>query len=126
RHADPGAAAALAAGHAGRGRGRGDRTVTSVQGQHRDVGLPPALPKEGTADGAPGPEATAHRSVRVAWRRRNLLALVGLVVATSFGQAAFVGIAAYATAWLTTAYGASPWLGLVFALALTGITALVI
>ena len=31
---------------------------------------------------------------------------------TSFGQAAFVGIAAYATGWLTTAQGLSPWLGL--------------
>ncbi len=42
---------------------------------------------------------------------------------TSFGQAAFVGIAAYATAWLTTAEGASPWLGLLFGLALTGLVA---
>ena len=32
---------------------------------------------------------------------------------------------AYATAWLTTAHGASPWLGLLFALALTGVAALV-
>ena len=54
----------------------------------------------------------------------GLVLLTGVGGATSFGQAAFVGIAAYATAWLTTAHGASPWLGLVFALALTGLSAL--
>ncbi len=42
----------------------------------------------------------------------GLVLLTGVGGATSFGQAAFVGIAAYATAWLTTAQGASPWLGL--------------
>ena len=52
--------------------------------------------------------------------------LTGIGGATSFGQAAFVGIAAYASAWLTTAHGVSPWLGLLFALALTGIAALAI
>jgi branched-chain amino acid transport system permease protein len=46
----------------------------------------------------------------------GLVLLTGIGGATSFGQAAFVGIAAYASAWLTTAHGASPWLGLVFAL----------
>ena len=56
----------------------------------------------------------------------GLVLLTGVGGATSFGQAAFVGIAAYASAWLTTAHGASPWLGLVFALALTGASALVI
>ena len=45
------------------------------------------------------------------------LAALGLVLLTgiggmlSFGQAAFVGIAAYATAWLTALQGYSPWLG---------------
>ena len=53
----------------------------------------------------------------------GLVLLTGIGGATSFGQAAFVGIAAYATAWLTTAHGASPWLGLVFALGLTGVSA---
>jgi branched-chain amino acid transport system permease protein len=60
------------------------------------------------------------------------LAALGLVLLTgiggivSFGQAAFVGIAAYATAWLTTVQGASPWLGLVFACAVTcGVAAIV-
>ncbi len=56
----------------------------------------------------------------------GLVLLTGVGGATSFGQAAFVGIAAYATAWLTTAQGMSPWLGLVFALLLTGSSALVI
>ena len=56
----------------------------------------------------------------------GLVLLSGIGGATSFGQAAFVGIAAYATAWLTTTQGLSPWLGLVFALALTGISALAI
>ena len=56
----------------------------------------------------------------------GLVLLTGIGGATSFGQAAFVGIAAYASAWLTTAQGASPWLGLPFALALTGVAALVI
>lgn len=56
----------------------------------------------------------------------GLVVLTGVGGATSFGQAAFVGIAAYGTAWLTTTYGASPWLGLVFALVLTGVSALVI
>ena len=56
----------------------------------------------------------------------GLVLLTGVGGATSFGQAAFVGIGAYATAWLTTAHGASPWLGLVFGLVLTGLAALAI
>jgi len=54
------------------------------------------------------------------------LAALGLVLLTgiggmlSFGQAAFVGIAAYATAWLTVKEDCSPWLGLMLALLLTG------
>ena len=56
----------------------------------------------------------------------GLVLLTGVGGATSFGQAAFVGIAAYGSAWLTTAHGASPWLGLVFALLLTGVSALAI
>ncbi|MDL9998535.1 branched-chain amino acid ABC transporter ATP-binding protein/permease [Variovorax sp. J22P240] len=56
----------------------------------------------------------------------GLVMLTGIGGATSFGQAAFVGIAAYATAWLTTAQGLSPWLGLLFALLLTGLSALAI
>ena len=53
------------------------------------------------------------------------LAAIGLVLLTgiggivSFGQAAFVGIAAYATAWASALQGQSPWLGLVLAVGLT-------
>ncbi len=56
----------------------------------------------------------------------GLVLLTGVGGATSFGQAAFVGIGAYSTAWLTTAHGVSPWLGLLFALSLTGLAALTI
>ena len=86
-------------------------------------------------DDRPRRRPRRHRRDRgLGWRRRSgppqftitllnyigIYALVALGVVlltgvgglTSFGQAAFVGIAAYATAWLTTAAGASPWLGL--------------
>ena len=56
----------------------------------------------------------------------GLVLLTGIGGATSFGQAAFVGIGSYATAWLSTAHGMSPWLGLLFALLLTGLSALAI
>jgi branched-chain amino acid transport system permease protein len=56
----------------------------------------------------------------------GLVMLTGVGGATSFGQAAFVGIAAYASAWLSTAQGLSPWIGLAFALLLTGLAALAI
>src|SRR6185436_20152843 len=56
----------------------------------------------------------------------GLVMLTGVGGATSFGQAAFVGIAAYTSAWLSTAHGWSPWLGLVLALALTATAALII
>ncbi|KRR24909.1 hypothetical protein CQ14_06165 [Bradyrhizobium lablabi] len=53
------------------------------------------------------------------------LAAIGLALLTgvggivSFGQAAFVGVAAYSTAWVTALNGYSPWLGLVLAVVLT-------
>ena len=53
----------------------------------------------------------------------GVVLLTGVGGMTSFGQAAFVGIGAYATAWLTTAHGASPWLGFLLAVALTGVVA---
>lgn len=56
----------------------------------------------------------------------GLVLLTGVGGATSFGQAAFVGIGAYGTAWLTTSQGVSPWLGLLFALVLTGLAAFAI
>ncbi len=56
----------------------------------------------------------------------GLILLTGIGGVTSFGQAAFVGIAAYSTAWLTTTMQLSPWIGLIFALVLTGSAALII
>ncbi len=53
----------------------------------------------------------------------GLVLLTGVGGLTSFGQAAFVGIGAYTTAWLTTAYGLSPWLTLFIGLALTAVVA---
>lgn len=55
----------------------------------------------------------------------SALAVLGLVVLTgvggltSFGQAAFVGLGAYSTAWLTTVHQLSPWIGLALGLVLT-------
>jgi branched-chain amino acid transport system permease protein len=56
----------------------------------------------------------------------GLVVLTGVSGLTSFGQAAFVGIGAYATAWLNTAMGWSPWLGLLAGLLLTGVVAWVL
>ncbi len=56
----------------------------------------------------------------------GLVMLTGVGGMTSFGQAAFVGFGAYATALLTTAYGWSPWLTLPVSLAVTVAAALVI
>jgi ABC-type branched-subunit amino acid transport system ATPase component/ABC-type branched-subunit amino acid transport system permease subunit len=53
----------------------------------------------------------------------GLVLLTGMGGLTSFGQAAFVGIGAYATAWLTVAQGLSPWLGLGLALLASGAVA---
>jgi branched-chain amino acid transport system permease protein len=44
----------------------------------------------------------------------------------AFGQATFVGIGAYATAYLSTAQGLSPWLGLAAGLVVTGLVSLLI
>ena len=49
----------------------------------------------------------------------GLVLLTGVGGLTSFGQAAFVGLGAYTTAYLTTAYGVSPWLTLLAGLGLT-------
>ncbi|HEY0352303.1 MAG TPA: branched-chain amino acid ABC transporter ATP-binding protein/permease, partial [Enterovirga sp.] len=53
----------------------------------------------------------------------GLVVLTGIGRMTSFGQAMFVGISAYATAVLTVRFGWSPWATLPVALALTGLTA---
>jgi len=49
----------------------------------------------------------------------GLVLLTGVGGLTSFGQAAFVGIGAYTTAYLTTAMAWSPWLALVAGLVIT-------
>ncbi|MFA7268521.1 MAG: branched-chain amino acid ABC transporter ATP-binding protein/permease [Sterolibacterium sp.] len=65
----------------------------------------------------------------------GLVLLTGVGGLTSFGQAAFVGLGAYVTAYLTTAsempvwlapFGASPWLALLVGLVLTAIVALLL
>lgn len=56
----------------------------------------------------------------------GLVLLTGVGGLTSFGQAAFVGVGAYTTAWFTTTYGWSPWLGLVLGLIFTGAIAFVL
>lgn len=56
----------------------------------------------------------------------GLVLLTGVAGLTSFGQAAFVGIGAYATAWVTLNTGLSPWLGLLAGLAITGVSALIV
>jgi branched-chain amino acid transport system permease protein len=45
--------------------------------------------------------------------------LTGIGGLTSFGQAAFVGLGAYATAYLTTRHGMSPWGTLIVGMAIT-------
>jgi branched-chain amino acid transport system permease protein len=56
----------------------------------------------------------------------GLVLLTGVGGLTSFGQAAFVGIGAYTTAWLTLNTGMSPWLTLFVGLALTAVSALIV
>jgi branched-chain amino acid transport system permease protein len=65
----------------------------------------------------------------------GLVLLTGVGGLTSFGQAAFVGLGAYTTAWLTTTQGlppalallgGSPWLALILGLVLTALVALVL
>ncbi len=56
----------------------------------------------------------------------GLVLLTGVGGLTSFGQAAFVGIGAYTTAWLTLNTGMSPWLTVFVGLALTGVSALIV
>ena len=53
----------------------------------------------------------------------GLVLLTGVTGMTSFGQAAFVGLGAYASAYLSTTWGISPWLGLLAGIVITVITA---
>jgi branched-chain amino acid transport system permease protein len=56
----------------------------------------------------------------------GLVLLTGIGGMTSFGQAAFVGVGAYTTAFLTTQYGVSPWLALIVGVVLTALIALML
>ncbi|MET0335190.1 MAG: branched-chain amino acid ABC transporter ATP-binding protein/permease [Rhizobacter sp.] len=56
----------------------------------------------------------------------GLVLLTGVAGLTSFGQAAFVGMGAYTTAYLTTAHGLSPWVTVWIGLVITGVFALVL
>ena len=65
----------------------------------------------------------------------GLVLLTGVGGLTSFGQAAFVGLGAYTTAWLTTSQelpgwlaviGSSPWLALIAGLVLTALVAIIL
>jgi ABC-type branched-subunit amino acid transport system ATPase component/ABC-type branched-subunit amino acid transport system permease subunit len=56
----------------------------------------------------------------------GLVLLTGIGGMTSFGQAAFVGVGAYTTAFLTTQYGVSPWLALIAGVILTALIALML
>ncbi|TXT39444.1 MAG: branched-chain amino acid transport system ATP-binding protein [Comamonadaceae bacterium] len=56
----------------------------------------------------------------------GLVLLTGIGGLTSFGQAAFVGIGAYTSAYLTVNMGWSPWLTVFAGLLITGISALVV
>lgn len=52
----------------------------------------------------------------------GLVLLTGIGGLTSFGQAAFVGVGAYTTAWLTTNMGLSPWLTIFAAIIATALS----
>jgi branched-chain amino acid transport system permease protein len=56
----------------------------------------------------------------------GICVLTGIAGQVSFGQAAFVGLGAYATAWLSSVHGVSPWIGVLAGLAVTGAFALVL
>mgnify|MGYP000199151387 CR=1 FL=1 len=56
----------------------------------------------------------------------GLVLLTGVGGLTSFGQAAFVGVGAYTTAYLTLNTGMSPWLTVFVGLGITAVSALVV
>ncbi len=56
----------------------------------------------------------------------GLVLLTGIGGLTSFGQAAFVGIGAYTSAYLTVNLGFSPWITLFIGLGITGVSALLL
>src|SRR5699024_7946845 len=56
----------------------------------------------------------------------GLVLLTGVAGLTSFGQAAFVGIGAYTTAYLTTAMSWTPWSGVALGLLVTFVLACIL
>lgn len=56
----------------------------------------------------------------------GLVLLTGIGGLTSFGQAAFVGIGAYSTAYMSAVLGWSPWIGLLGGLLIAGVAAALI
>ena len=56
----------------------------------------------------------------------GLVLLTGIAGMVSFGQASFMGIAAYATAWSSVLMGYSPWLGLILAVVVTCVVAAIV
>ena len=56
----------------------------------------------------------------------GLVLLTGVAGLTSFGQAAFVGIGAYASGWLTLNADLSPWITLFLGFIITGASALLV
>ncbi len=56
----------------------------------------------------------------------GLVLLTGIGGLTSFGQAAFAGLGAYASAYLSVKLGISPWIGLLAGLVITLVVALVL
>src|SRR5262249_50039582 len=56
----------------------------------------------------------------------GLVLLTGVAGLTSFGQAAFVGLGAYTTAWLALNLQWSPWATLPVGLAITAVSALLL
>src|SRR3546814_4889852 len=56
----------------------------------------------------------------------GLVVLTGVAGVMSFGQAMFVGVGAYTSAYLSMQYGLSPWIGLAAAIAVGGAFAWVV
>jgi hypothetical protein len=65
-------------------------------------------------------------SACTAWWILGLVLLTGVGGLTSFGQAAFVGIGAYTSAYLTVNMGWSPWLTVFAGLLITAVSALLL
>jgi branched-chain amino acid transport system permease protein len=56
----------------------------------------------------------------------GIVLMTGIAGMVSFGQAAFVGLGAYASGYLTATFGLSAWIGLAAAVAVSGIVSIMI